>query len=79
MGDSHLASQETQTACERLSLLRTADSQTFGSYDQHLNYLNDNISKLLRAAELKAPESIFLLAIATNIDTRNENGYIFLN
>lgn len=79
VGDLHLASLETQTACERLSFLRTGDSQTFGSYDQHLNYLNVNISKLLRTAELKAPGSMFLLAIAANIDTQNENGYIVLN
>lgn len=79
MGDLYLASLETQTACEHLSFLRTGDAQTFGSYDQHLNYLNVNISKLLRTAELKSPGNIFLLTIAANIDTQNENGYIFKN
>lgn len=76
MGGSHLVSQETQTACECLSFLRPHGSQTFRSYDQKLNYLNLNISKLLKTPELKASENLFLLVIAANIYTQNENGYI---
>lgn len=52
------------------------NSQTFRSYDQKLNYLKVNISKLLKTPELKASESLFLLVIAANIYTQNENEYI---
>lgn len=76
VGGLNLASQETQTVRECLSFLRTDGSQTFRSYDKNLNYLNANISKLLKTPELKASDSLFLLVIAANIYTQNENRYI---
>lgn len=58
----------------RIFILKS--SQPFRSYDQKLNYLKVNISKLLKTPELKASESLFLLVIAANIYTQNENEYI---
>lgn len=48
MGGPDLASPDTQMGSENLSFLYTDGSQTFGSYYQNLNYVNVNISRLLK-------------------------------
>lgn len=66
MGGPDLASPDTQMGSEDLSLsfLYTDDSQTFESYYQKLNYVNVNISRLLKIPELTASESLFLWMMA---------------